>query len=635
MTHSPSPDATQPDASADLLPDVTVVSCVTDVAPYLLEWVAWHALVGVSRFVVYSYACTDGTDRMLDRIAELGPLEHHRLDALSEGKQPLRAAVNAAAELPAVSDAEWAIALGPDEFLEINVGQGRLADLLKACAETAPLDAEGTRATVDAIALPWRIMGSSRRIDYDPAPVTSRFCRGARLDRTDTEEIVGFRSLYRPASFTRPGPSRPWIALGQADKGPSEGPPPIWLNGSGADISRSMNNQPRRAQNALPEGASGAKLASVRRYAVKSRVEFLHAQLGDTPPAEGARTPLGWDAWTLRDINAAALPPLGPGPLCAAIADLERDPLLAACQAEARAALTSGVDALVAAQPAARHFRETGETWEPDTPMPPARLLCVGTHPRVGTLWLRRTLDEAGSALGVPVIRMDRAADLEKLPETGPAILVNWRSRLPRALFARNDARMLHITRDPRDMLLSAVTFHRKVIERFDKGVHEPRPEFSGLSYQAMLNALPDDVTRLRFEMDHRHATTMDDMMAWACGRVRSIELAYEDLIQDPQCQHFGAALAEADVQGIDVNTVLSAFWKHALFGGLAESRKVEPRLQVHVTSAQPGRWRTELPREVAEDYAQRFGEALRVLGYAQDDTWVSECRPAAALGLR
>ncbi|WP_413851471.1 glycosyltransferase family 2 protein, partial [Tateyamaria sp.] len=47
---------------------------------FLLEWLAHHRAVGVDHFVVFSNDCDDGTDDMLDKLAELGWLTHVRND---------------------------------------------------------------------------------------------------------------------------------------------------------------------------------------------------------------------------------------------------------------------------------------------------------------------------------------------------------------------------------------------------------------------------------------------------------------------------------------------------------------------------------------------------------------------------
>ena len=47
---------------------------------FLLEWLAHHRAVGFTDFLVFSNDCQDGTDAMLDRLADLGELTHIRND---------------------------------------------------------------------------------------------------------------------------------------------------------------------------------------------------------------------------------------------------------------------------------------------------------------------------------------------------------------------------------------------------------------------------------------------------------------------------------------------------------------------------------------------------------------------------
>ncbi|MEM1431055.1 MAG: glycosyltransferase family 2 protein [Pseudomonadota bacterium] len=619
-------------AADDTAVDVTIVSCVADEAPYLLEWIAWHVLVGAARFVIFSRASSDGTDAMLDRLSELGPLQHHRLEDPPDDKPVFRAALEAAAELPAVAKAEWVLPILPDEFLDITIGHGTLADLLDAT--------EANRA--DGLALPWRVMGSNGQVGFDPAPVTERFRRGSRIDPPEAPGLHSYRSLYRPTSFTRPGPYRPWGPPTGVPHGKGKGNTPrqVWLNASGDDATAAFRDQKWRDQNHYPPAALAFDYACVRRYAVKSRAEFLHRQLRVGIPAEGGRAPEGWNAWLLRDINSVAMPPLGPAVLREAIAELEGDPALADIQDRARDRLLREVANLTESQPAAQLFFETGDTRDPPAPAlagaaaeeTQPRFLCIATHPRAGTVWLRRAMREAAKAMDVPRIEVNGLFDLKALPSVGPAILMNYDGSFPRPLFAMEEARLIHIVRDPRDMLISAAQFHPVAPRKGYPDLHELRPEFQGMSYQEFMKALPDDLTRLAFEMDHRHADVAESMMAWVTGRANTLELRYEDLIADVDCARFAAALAWAGVDGIDANTMLASYWKHALFGGLAQSTNVDAQLRRLIQSGQPERWRREMPRDLARRYAAAHGPLLRALGYASDDAWVDTCPTATEI---
>ena len=45
---------------------ITAVTCVKNEGPFLLEWIAFNRLIGVTDFLFYSNDCSDGTDRLLD-----------------------------------------------------------------------------------------------------------------------------------------------------------------------------------------------------------------------------------------------------------------------------------------------------------------------------------------------------------------------------------------------------------------------------------------------------------------------------------------------------------------------------------------------------------------------------------------
>ena len=51
---------------------ITAVTCVKNEGPFLLEWIAFNRLVGVTDFLFYSNDCSDGTDTLLDALGDCG-----------------------------------------------------------------------------------------------------------------------------------------------------------------------------------------------------------------------------------------------------------------------------------------------------------------------------------------------------------------------------------------------------------------------------------------------------------------------------------------------------------------------------------------------------------------------------------
>jgi len=94
----------------------TLVAIMKDERPYILEWVAYHRLIGFDDIVIYSHDSTDGSRELLDALHRHGILTH-RLQQSSIGVKP-----QVAAYRDAVSrcKTEWIVFLDADEFLALK-----------------------------------------------------------------------------------------------------------------------------------------------------------------------------------------------------------------------------------------------------------------------------------------------------------------------------------------------------------------------------------------------------------------------------------------------------------------------------------------------------------------------------------
>lgn len=167
-------------------------------AAFLLEWLAHHRAVGFDKCVVFSNDCDDGTDAMLDRLAQMGWLEHHRNDGPYDKGGIQFTALKAAAKLGTVQSASWILPLDIDEFVNIHTGDHTL-DALHAALPDAT-----------AITLTWRLFGSGAKVRYKDAPVTETFTRCAPEIMYWPWRASMFKTLYRnDGVYIKPGVHRP------------------------------------------------------------------------------------------------------------------------------------------------------------------------------------------------------------------------------------------------------------------------------------------------------------------------------------------------------------------------------------------------------------------------------------------
>ncbi|MDB2407127.1 sulfotransferase domain-containing protein [Jannaschia sp.] len=253
------------------------------------------------------------------------------------------------------------------------------------------------------------------------------------------------------------------------------------------------------------------------------------------------------------------------------------------------------------------------------------RVFCIGTHHKTGTLWMRAVFRKLATRLGVEK-RVVFPSTKRRIPDAQRIFLFSWSSKFHDEILARPDARVLHVIRDPRDVLLSGMRYHRHAPVKGEQFLHEARDDLEGLTYQQHLNALLDDAARLTFEMDEKHALTVSEMLAWNYARPGGIETRYEALIADTDCTLFREHLRDLGLPEREVEIGVKIFWNNALFGGLAKPEDRVERVAKHVASGQAAQWRSRLPRPVAERYAERYGDALVALGYEDHPTrWLKD----------
>ena len=247
---------------------ITAITFVTNEAPFLIEWIAFCRVIGVTDFLCHSGDCTDATAPMLDRLQELGGLRHlpNTGPAAADRAEALKQARNQSS----VADADWVWIAGVDEFLNIRAGAGTIPDLIAACG--AP----------HAISVSSQVFANGGIEGYEDRPVIAQFAYSHNPDIRGTRMQQDVRTLVRKDfPLGHYGAHRPFMQMGltRANR-------PVWTDGSGRDVAWKF----RAAAtvdwaDAYP--AKGARrFATLNRYGLRSLDSYMLRQApGGQPPA--------------------------------------------------------------------------------------------------------------------------------------------------------------------------------------------------------------------------------------------------------------------------------------------------------------------------------------------------------------
>lgn len=204
-------------------PRILAILTVKNEGAFLLDWLAHHRAAGFTDFLVLSNDCDDGTDRMLDRLSDLGWLTHVSNDS-PHGKGPQWTALALADAHPLKAAADWVLVLDIDEFVNVHAGDRTVQALLAALPEAT------------ALPLTWRLFGNCGLRAYEDRPVTEQFLRAAPAVMGWPWRAAMFKTLFRnDGSYGKLGVHRPR----QPD--PDRLGRQRWFDGSGRELRRAFH----------------------------------------------------------------------------------------------------------------------------------------------------------------------------------------------------------------------------------------------------------------------------------------------------------------------------------------------------------------------------------------------------------
>jgi hypothetical protein len=234
-------------------PKTAIVGCMKNEAPYILEWVAYHRAIGVDDFLIYTNDCSDGTNEILQRLQELGILQHRNNDNWS-GNSPQQFALDAARNEPVLKNADWIAHIDVDEFMNIRCGNGTLADFYAMVPDASN------------IAMTWRLFGHSGVDKLADKLVIEQFDRCAPKYCPKPHTVWGFKTLFRNiGAYQKLSCHRPnKLSDDKLDQ-------VKWVNGSGHDMTAdALKNGWRSSRKNV-----GYDLIQLNHYALRSAESFL------------------------------------------------------------------------------------------------------------------------------------------------------------------------------------------------------------------------------------------------------------------------------------------------------------------------------------------------------------------------
>lgn len=233
---------------------ITAVTCVKNEGPFLLEWIAYHHLLGVTDFLFYSNDCSDATDLLLDTLEEHGVVAHLPNPATNRNYQ--MQALKAARRHPLIKQADWVWVADVDEFLNIHVGDHTIPALIEACGNP------------QAISATFQFMANNGIEAYQDAPVITQFLRSHNPDIWCAETAIEVKSLVRadfPLEYY--GAHRPFHDDDKAH--------PAWTDCSGRHVIGPFRKRANKRRIRAYPAKGARRFATLNHYALRSFDSYL------------------------------------------------------------------------------------------------------------------------------------------------------------------------------------------------------------------------------------------------------------------------------------------------------------------------------------------------------------------------
>ncbi|WP_323785342.1 glycosyltransferase family 2 protein [Thalassovita sp.] len=247
--YSPMQPRQLPDGNTGTL----IVGCMKNEAPYIIEWVAYHRAIGVDNFLIYTNDCSDGTSEILDRLQDMGVLQHRNNDKW-KGNSPQQHALNQALKEPVLQNSDWIAHIDVDEFMNIRCGNGTLPDFFERIGDATN------------VAMTWRLFGYNGVTRLEDSFVIDQFDICAPKFCPKPHTVWGFKTMFRNiGAYEKISCHRP-NKLREDFKAQVK-----WVNGSGQDMTKDAAEKGWRNS----KKTIGYDLIQLNHYALRSAESYL------------------------------------------------------------------------------------------------------------------------------------------------------------------------------------------------------------------------------------------------------------------------------------------------------------------------------------------------------------------------
>jgi hypothetical protein len=246
----------------------------------------------------------------------------------------------------------------------------------------------------------------------------------------------------------------------------------------------------------------------------------------------------------------------------------------------------------------------------------------VGTHHKTGTVWMASVFREISEQLAVPylhlnkigVSRRNREGRCEALRRfisdaSRRVIIFEAHSEFPDLsevdVHYKTHFRGIHMIRDPRDVVISAASYHARARETW---LHVPQTKFGGLTYQEKNKSFSTLKEKILFELDYSNRNAVRAMVRFDRQAVFR-DIKYEDVVEDTKMTAWREVLDYLGFEETELDSALQAVWAKSLFGG-------KKGRGAHMTSGAKEQWRHVFDAALSEEYTRRFSAELAKLGY-------------------